>query len=240
MRFAAFRLSAKLGENVREIAPKLAKTDPDKFTQQSITDFLSTGCFMGEIEIPKTVSNIHVTADLRTNQIRTTITVAAPQEGRSQTRVNWLLRQLAKAPDGLRIETKVKNAGKKVMNVELLGDAKNKPEKLVPEDGREIVGFTLTYIQKLGTKRGRGKGSFIDSVIDTIEDFYNVVLETLTPWVAKPDKPPVLATKPEESPFDPEGVDSQPLGIKFETTSSLVQKATVTTPNSNVDIEPTE
>ena len=111
MRFSAFRLSAKLGENVKEVSPKLAKTDPEKYAQQSISAFLVDGCFNGEIDIPKTISNIQVTADLRTSQIRTTIYVGAPQEGRSQTRVNWLLRQLSKAPDNLRIETKVKNAG---------------------------------------------------------------------------------------------------------------------------------
>ena len=106
------------------------------------------------------------------------------------------------------------------MNVELLGDAKKKPEKLVPDNDREILGFTITFIQKLGTKRGRGQGSFIDSVIDTIEEFYNQVVETITPWVAKPSKPPILTSGAEESPFDPEGADSQPLGVKFETNDS--------------------
>lgn len=225
IRFAAFRLSAKLGEDVKEVLPKQAKSDPDKHAQQSIATFLASGCFNGEILIPKTVSNIQITADLRTSQIRTTINVTAPQEGRPQTRVNWLLKQLSKAPESLRIETRIKNAGKQVMNVELLGDALKKPEKLIPEGDREIVGFTITYSQKLGIKRGRGQGSFIDSVIDTIEDFYNLVVENITPWVPKQSKPAVLTAGSEESPFDPEGVDSQPLGVKFEIDSSRDSEA---------------
>ena len=235
MRFAAFRLSAKLGEQVREVAPKLAKTDPERFTQQSITSFLETGCLTGEIEIPKTISNIDVTVDLRAGQIRVTISVPAPQDGRSLTRVNWLLRQLSKAPDNLRLETRVKNAGKRPLNVELLSDARKKPELLVPADGRDISGFTLTYIQKVGTKRGRGKGSFIDSVIDTIEDFYNSVLENLTPWVAKPSKPAVLQAGPDESPFDPEGPDSQPLGSRFASGAAHSGEVSLDLPASSVD-----
>src|SRR5436309_3167491 len=38
------------------------------------------------------VSNVE--ADLRTQRLTTSVTLDAPQEGRPQTRVNWMLRQL--------------------------------------------------------------------------------------------------------------------------------------------------
>jgi hypothetical protein len=43
MRFVAFRLSAKLGVEAKEIAPKLAKSDPGKHLQVTVGDFVSTG-----------------------------------------------------------------------------------------------------------------------------------------------------------------------------------------------------
>jgi hypothetical protein len=37
----------------------------------------------------------------------------------------------------------------------------------------------------LGTKRGVGRGAFIDSVLGAIDGFYESVLQSLQPWVAK-------------------------------------------------------
>jgi hypothetical protein len=39
-----------------------------------------------------------------------------------------------------------------------------------------------------GSNRGRGRGSFIDSVLDGIDDFYSVVLGNLRAWSAAPPK----------------------------------------------------
>jgi hypothetical protein len=212
MRFAAFRLSAKLGVNVKELAPKLAKTDPVKFRQQSVLQFISTGQLVGGLGVPNTVSEMQVVADLRMNQIRCTIEIKAPAEGRSLTRVNWLLRQLRDAPEGMRIETRVKHGGSQASNVALNSEAQAHPEKLVPSDSREITGFTLTVMHKMGTKRGNGAGSFISTVIDAIELSYHSVLEKLNPWTAKAPKFPVEVIDPADSPFDSESSDSIPVG----------------------------
>jgi hypothetical protein len=40
----------------------------------------------------------------------------------------------------------------------------------------------------LGSKRGRGRGSFIDSVLLSVDDFYRDVLESLRAWSAAPPK----------------------------------------------------
>jgi len=212
MRFIAFRLSAKLGVNVKELEPKLAKVDPAKFRQQSIHQFVTTGQLIGGLGVPNTVSEMQVVADLRMNQIRCTVDVKAPAEGRSMTRVNWLLRQLKDAPEGMRIETRVKHGGSQASNVALNSEAQAHPEKLVPSDSREITGFTLTVMHKMGTKRGNGSGSFIGTVIDAIELSYNSVLEKLTPWAAKAPKFPIEVLDPDDSPFDSEGSDSIPVG----------------------------
>lgn len=212
MRFAAFRLSAKLGVAAREIAPKLAKTDPAKHAQQTIASFVETGQLTGGLSIPKTVSDIAVTADLRASTIQCSIEVKAPLEGRPLTRVNWLLKQLRDAPESVRIEARVKHASKGGSPVCLLGEARLHPEKLVPADGKEIAGFELTLMQKMGTKRAAGTGSFINSVIDAIEMTYNSILERITEWTAKAPKLPLGDTPPAaDSPFDPEGTDVQAL-----------------------------
>jgi hypothetical protein len=40
----------------------------------------------------------------------------------------------------------------------------------------------------LGAKRGRGRGSFIDSVLTAVDGFYGVVLGSLRAWSATPPK----------------------------------------------------
>lgn len=219
MRFAAFRLSAKLGVHVKELAPKLAKEESVKYRQQSILQFVSTGQLVGSLVVPNTVSEMRVVADLRMNQIRCTVEVKAPSEGRSLTRVNWLLRQLRDAPEGLRIETRVKRGGAQAAIVALNSEAQAYPERLIPTDGREITGFTLTVMQKLGTKRGNGAGSFISTVVEAIELSYNSVLEKLSTWTAKAPKLPVEkldSLNSVDSPFDSEGTDSIQLGSSEE------------------------
>lgn len=37
----------------------------------------------------------------------------------------------------------------------------------------------------LGTKRGRGRGTFIDSVLAAIDGFYAAIVQQLRPWAAK-------------------------------------------------------
>lgn len=42
----------------------------------------------------------------------------------------------------------------------------------------------------VGTKRGRGRGSFIDSVLDAVDLFYGEVRQHLKAWSAAPPKLP--------------------------------------------------
>ncbi len=65
---------------------------------------------------------------------------------------------------------------------ELLGSVRNDQTLLVPIDNREIVSFTVSLVRPMGLKRLVGKRSFIDSVLDTIDDFYGDVVQYLREW----------------------------------------------------------
>jgi hypothetical protein len=187
MRFVAFKLSARLGVQVREIAPKIAKDDPKKYLLESTNNFVNTRTLTGKISVPGAVSDIEITADLRANQVLCQIQVSAPNDGRSLTRVNWLLKQLSDAPKSTRIEVFVKN-GRQAASVAMLSDAVADPKKLMPLGDKEIVSFKLTTSTKMGSKRGSGAGSFIQSVTDSVEQTYGSVLQGLRPWSTKAPK----------------------------------------------------
>lgn len=187
MRFVAFKLSARLGVQAQELAPKLAKDDPKKHLAKTTSDFITTRTLRGQIRIPGTISDIDLVADLRASQILCSIDVTAPNDGRDLTRINWLLRQLKDAPGNLRIEVYAKRS-RQADAIVLLQDAILNPKKLAPVADREIALFRLVTTTKMGTKRGNGAGSFIGSVTDAVEATYGAVLQGLRPFSAKAPK----------------------------------------------------
>lgn len=118
----------------------------------------SFGQRAGAIRIPDTVGHLVITADLRTGKATD---LDAPREGRPTTRVNWLVRQLKNAPDPTRLEC-FNSHSRGSSAAELLSAIPENPASLVTDPTREIRTFRVAAACGLGTKRGRGRGCFID------------------------------------------------------------------------------
>lgn len=187
IRFITFKLSARLGVPVVEVAPRKAKEDPKKFLADSISEFIATRTLRGTIRIPEAASDMTISADLRAAQVLCSFEISAPRDGRNLTRINWLLRQLKDAPGSVRFEVFTKH-GRVADAVALLSAATNDPSQLVPDSGREITAFRLVTITKMGSKRGNGTGSFIASVVAAVEEAYARVLQPVRNWTAKAPK----------------------------------------------------
>jgi hypothetical protein len=48
--------------------------------------------------------------------------------------------------------------------------------------------FTVSLSANVGTKRGKGRGSFVASVLDSVETFYAEVVQHIKPWTPPPVK----------------------------------------------------
>ena len=67
---------------------------------------------------------------------------------------------------------------------------------------KEIRTFVLRISAPAGTKRGQGRGSFVGSVLDTVDRFYTDVVQGLKAWTAPaPTVKPSLASR-DETPSD--------------------------------------
>lgn len=183
LRFAALRLERELGSGVQVALSRKEQSDGALRQQASIAELVQRGSLSGGLRIPNTVGDIRITADIRTGRCTTEIEVAAPTEGRALTRVNWLVRQLANAPDSLRIDAFALNA--RSSTSELLRVVRASPAVLVPDNRIDLRRFRISAASQLGTKRGIGRGSFIDSVLGAVDGFYATVLQDLRPWVPK-------------------------------------------------------
>lgn len=187
LRFASLQLGRQLGTEVVPVLSRKEAADPVVRAQALTQTLCATGELSGAIRIPGTVGQLVVTADLRAGKVTCHVDVDAPKEGRATTRVNWLIRQLKNAPDATRVEAFVAHA-RGSQAAELLATVRENPAALVVDPMKEIRSFRLAVTTTLGTKRGRGRGSFIDSVLSAVDGFYGEVLGVLRAWAAAPPK----------------------------------------------------
>lgn len=197
LRYTSLQLGRKLGTEVVPMLSRKEAADPSLRIQILTESLCRAGVLSGTIRIPDTAGALVVTADLRASQVTCHVDVEAPREGRPTTRVNWLVRQLKKAPDATRLEA-FANHARGSSTADLLSIVRENPATLVADPSKELRTFRVATSAPLGAKRGRGRGAFIDSVLATVDVFYVEVLETIRPWTAAPPKlRPAHPTPPE-------------------------------------------
>lgn len=182
MRYASLRLGRQLGTEVEVVASRREKADPSLRTQRLTESLCSTGTLDGSLRIRDAVGPILVVADLRAGLVEASVDIDAPRTGRPTTRVNWLAKQLREGPDGLRIESFAVHA--RGSSAALLSAVRVDPTLLVHDPQKELKSFRVTMTAKAGTKRGAGRGGFIQSVIDLIDAFYETTVQNLKHWSA--------------------------------------------------------
>lgn len=195
IRYVSLQLGRRLGTEVVPALTRRELNDPVLRANTVCRELCDRATMTAAIKVPKAVNDLVVSADLRSGRVTCSVDLDAPQSGRPATRVNWLVRQLAGASDNLRIEAFVKN-GRGSSTAELLGTLREEPNRLIVDSAREFRTFRVASSVPLGTKRGTGRGSFIDSVHDAVDSFYVDVMQGLKAWRAMP--PAMRPTPPEE------------------------------------------
>lgn len=204
LRFAALRLGRELGAEVQVALSRKEMADPAVRFASQAQSLVSTAALSGSLRIPDAVAPLDVTADLRGGRVTVSIDIDAPREGRAATRVNWLVRQLKDAPGGLRIDAFTINA--RTSTSELLKDVRENPALLIDDPKKDFRMFRIAAASPMGTKRGTGRGGFIDSVLAAVDGFYEAVAQQITPWTAKAPQLP----KGGRSAAEEAGLDLEP------------------------------
>ncbi len=187
IRYACLRLGRQLGIEVQPVLSRKELAEPALRAQTLAAGLASGGMLTGGVRIPDAIGPITVEADIRAGKIICSVDVEAPREGRQQTRVNWLIRQLKDSPDDVRVDAFVAHA-RGSSHSELLRDIRVDGAKLVPDAKRELRTFRIARSTTMGNKRGEGRGTFVTSVLDALDGFYGDVVQNLRPWSAKPPK----------------------------------------------------
>jgi hypothetical protein len=187
VRYCAFTLAAKTGVNASEVVPKSARTDGKRFLISEASKLIGEKIISGDIKIPGAAADLNIKADLGAGVLHCSFEIAAPSEGKNKTRLNWLLRQYKEAPKGARVAIGYKRSRSVEAPVSLAA-LKAGEVDLKLDGSREIGAFRLDIVRSFGTKRGRGQGAFIDSVLDQVIESYSELLQPVKAWTAAAPK----------------------------------------------------
>jgi len=184
--YLCLHLSQELGVDVKHQRPR--GKSPEERIAAATKRLAADGELSCSIRVPDAVGPLGVQANLRTRRVTTTVEIQAPKEGRPKTRINWLLRQLADAPDDLRIDVRFSRV--RASRSELLRDCRDAPQRLLLEDEpkREPRIFILALSKPIGKKNGRGKGTFVGETRRQATDFYRDLVQGLMPPRTKAPK----------------------------------------------------
>jgi hypothetical protein len=184
IRYVSLRLGRQLGVEVQPVISKNELSNPTLRVQNMIANLAKRSTLEGTVKVSDAVAPFSISADLRAGQITVYVDVEAPKDGRPQTRVNWLVRQLQDAPDGVRIDCFAMHS-RGASTSELLKTVRDDPKSLIDDDKRDLRSFRIALSAPMGAKRGMGRGGFVQSVLDLVDEFYGSVLRNIKPWAVK-------------------------------------------------------
>jgi hypothetical protein len=184
--YLALSLSQELGASVVAHRPRAqsmaARLD------ETVRSLVESGEMHSTLRIPDAVGPLEIRTDLRSRQTTTSVGIDAPREGRQKARFRWLIKQLADAPDDLRVEAAFPNA--RVTTTASLGSVREDPSSLYypTEPKREPRAFVLARCRPMGQKRGRAEGSFVRETSAQAVEFYRDLVQNLKSWHAPAPK----------------------------------------------------
>ncbi|MEU0299387.1 TerD family protein [Streptomyces sp. NPDC006175] len=177
IRQVCLRLGGELGQKVLPVQRTKRGADPRARRADLADKLCSQGRLDAELRIEGTPGVLAIAADLRTGKLRTSIEVAASEQGYPLSRAKRLIRQLDSAPADLHIETLVEAEG--VGPRGTLERLRPEPADLLPKDGGELVGFRLSLFKGMGNGRGSAESGFIRSVDEAVDRFHALVIAQL-------------------------------------------------------------
>ena len=184
--YLALSLSQELGASVTAHRPRTQSMASR--LDETVRSLVESGVMRSTLRIPDAVGSLEIRTDLRSRQTTTSVAIDAPREGRLKARFNWLMKQLADAPDDIRIEAAFPNA--RDTTAATLGSVREDPTVLYypPDPKRGPRGFVVARSRPMGQKRGRAEGSFVRETSAQAVEFYRDLVQNLKPWQAPAPK----------------------------------------------------
>lgn len=181
-------LSRKLSHTVRLRLSRAHRDDPAARMRDDCESLVATHRLSCAFDIPDAAAPLVVVADLQRRCIAISMTLSAPRDKqRASSRINWLLRQLAKTePDGIHVRAYW--PGRAPTTQASLADLRVDASVLESEN-RSLAptSFEVLLVRDIAG-RFSGSRTFIEQLEEAVPAFYERVGERLRPYVTPPPK----------------------------------------------------
>ena len=181
------------------------RDDPVLFINRVVEGLCNDEGLEIEYLIPDGVSSLKVRLDLKGKTLTSSMTIGAPEDRKTaKSRVNWLLRQLAKTrEDGIHIRAAY--AGRREDIQAALAKVRDDPAALGKDDAKVCpTRFEVKLISDLG-RRMEGPKTMVQTLETHVPKFYTEVGQYLRAWMPSA---PRFAAQPEKEKKDDGGTEA--------------------------------
>jgi hypothetical protein len=182
-------MSRTLNRPVRQRLSRAHAEDPFARVKDESEQLVSRHELRSALEVPDAAAPLVVTADLQRRSLSVSASLAAPQDKqRASSRINWVLRQLAKS-DPADIHVRAHWPGRAPDTQAPLTPLRENPSLLEAENRTMVpTQFDVLLISDIAG-RFAGSKTFIELLEDVVPRFYEQVGQHLRAYVAPPPKP---------------------------------------------------
>ena len=206
----ALRLRARLGVEVTVKTSRAERNDPALRHKNLHAAAIKDGVLSGVLRVPDAAGDLKVDVLLASRCVQYSIDVDAPTEGRTKTRINWLLRQIVspKTPGELvvRVQWDRRDAWSQGRIKELQVDTdillRDNNGQTMPREASPRS-FSLDWTTGLPKGKGRSTAPVLEGIAHGVVEFYKGVVEDLRPYVPRAPQLPEDQPESETTPSPP-------------------------------------
>jgi hypothetical protein len=181
-------MSAKVRRPVRLRLSRAHANDPAERMRNDCEHLAAKNELACTLDVPDAAAPIDIVANLRARSISVSMALVAPKDKqRASSRLNWLLRQLAKA-QAEDIYIRCNWPGRAAPTQASLIDTRQNPDApLHGNDSMAPNSFDVLLVRDIASKFS-GARTFIEHLEEIVPYFYSEVGERLRPYVPPPPK----------------------------------------------------
>lgn len=188
IRDLALQMSQKTNRKVSLVMSRAEEHSTLKHLQTGIATLVQENQLIAKLRIPDTASDFLISADLKSRTIQVSMLITAPVDRKTtKSRLNWLLRQLAKSdPEGIAIKLKWPS---RAMDTVFSLKALQESPLIADQSGGKSPARAFEIAQTFDSpRRFVGRETFIQEIENIVPQFYENIGQHIQAWQPKPPK----------------------------------------------------
>lgn len=185
----SFLLARHVGRHVLLKLERKFQNDPASWLKAGNERLAKERRLVCTLQVPDAASDIDIEADLMRRALSCSVRLLAPKDKKSATaRINWLVRQLAKA-DGDQLLIRAIWPSRAHNTMERLSVVRENPDALIGDNASLTPTAFDVVMTRDAVGRFNGSRTMIEELEDLVPAFFDEAVQYLRAWQAPPPKP---------------------------------------------------